>query len=93
MYRTFLLAISNSNGSAACAQLNDEGKAALAERVANAAPANAAPETAGSDCPGYVLLLAGAYGNAIRNPKLTALRSAAARRAADLPMESVELGG
>jgi hypothetical protein len=67
--RTYLVAISHADGVQACAQLTPEGRRFLERNLAKIAP-----ETKGTPCEGSITLYQGAYGAAIKNPRVTGVR-------------------
>lgn len=66
--RDYLLAIYGGDGEGACAQLSAAGLESARRKLGKAAP-----ETKGSPCEQSILLYQGAYGDAIEDPKITAI--------------------
>jgi hypothetical protein len=67
--KAYLGAIRQSLGRTACAQLTAAGKKWVVRDVSSIVP-----EVRGSGCEGAVIVYQGAYGDAIRNPKVRNLR-------------------
>jgi hypothetical protein len=82
--RTYLLAIARGNGEEACAQLTPGGQRRMIRKVNKFAP-----ETIGVECAGVVLLYQGAYGDAIKHPKVTGVRVKGKRARAVGPVHQV----
>jgi hypothetical protein len=82
--RTYLLSIAHGNGDQACAQLTPAARQHLVRKINEFAP-----ETVGAPCSGVVLLYQGAYGDAIRDPRITGIRVRGDRARAVGPVHQV----
>jgi hypothetical protein len=82
--RTYLVSIAKGDGDQACAQLTPGARRRLLRKLAEFAP-----ETAGAPCAGVILLYQGAYGDAIRHPRITGVRVRGNRARAVGPIHQV----
>jgi hypothetical protein len=82
--RTYLRAIARGNGEQACAQLTSGARRRLSRKLAEFAP-----ETAGVECAGLILLYKGAYRDAIDHPVITGVRVRGNRARAVGPIHQV----
>jgi hypothetical protein len=82
--RTYLVSIAKGDGDQACAQLTPGARRRLLRKLAEFAP-----ETAGAPCAGVILLYQGAYGDAIRDPRITGVRVRGNRARAIGPIHQV----
>jgi hypothetical protein len=82
--RTYLRAIARGNGEQACAQLTSGARRRLSRKLAEFAP-----ETAGVECAGLILLYKGAYRDAIDHPAITGVRVKGKRARAVGPIHQV----
>jgi hypothetical protein len=82
--RTYLVSIAKGDGDQACAQLTPGARRRLLRKLAEFAP-----ETAGAPCAGVILLYQGAYGDAIRHPRITGVRVTGNRARAVGPVHQV----
>lgn len=81
---TFLRAIAASNGKRACDQMTAAGQRAMAKKIAAIAP-----ETQGAACKEAIVLYQGAYGDTIKNPKITGVRVSGNAATAVGPLKQV----
>lgn len=82
--RRYLTEIARGDGIQACAQLTPLGQVRMERKVAKIAP-----ETRGVECAGVILLYSGAYGKAIRHPRITDVRVSGNRGRATGPVKQV----
>lgn len=80
----YLRAIATANGKRACEQMTAAGQKAIARKIAQIAP-----ETQGAACREAIVLYQGAYGDAIKRPKVRAVRVAGKTATAIGPLEQV----
>lgn len=81
---TYLKAIAAGNGKRACEQMSAAGQKAVAAKLAQIAP-----ETRGAACSESIVLYQGAYGDAIKRPKVTSVRVNGRRATAVGPLKQV----
>jgi hypothetical protein len=82
--KTYLKAIATANGKRACDQMTAAGQKALAKKIATIAP-----ETQGAACREAIVLYQGAYGDAIKQPRVTSVRVSGKTATAIGPLKQV----